>query len=356
MNKQNGTPNPFYNYNNLFSRQALFNFIIGERGVGKTYGILKKVVKDFTKALANGDRNPPQFIYLRRYKTELKNFKSIFDPLIANKVIEEERLVVVGNKVLIDNQVAGYAFPVSTAATLKSSSFPFVNTIIFDEFIIDRGTYHYLTNEVDKFLECYETIARLRDVKVFFLGNAVTIANPYFDFFNLSLPYDGEFKMFKDGLICVNYIKNEVYRALKKETKFGRLIAETNYAAYAIDNQMLRDNSNFVVHKSGICTPILTLVISGKPYGLWQGTYPKSVSSDHKLEGVMVFYWSEDYDPNCKEVFAVHENDHDSLSQLYWSNRLIFDRVARLYSSGRVFFDNMLVKSKVLSIILPTNS
>ena len=39
----------YYNYNNLFSRNAMFNFIIGERGVGKTYGILKKAVKDFIK-------------------------------------------------------------------------------------------------------------------------------------------------------------------------------------------------------------------------------------------------------------------------------------------------------------------
>ena len=32
----------YYDYNNLVSHNALFNFIIGERGTGKTYAILKK--------------------------------------------------------------------------------------------------------------------------------------------------------------------------------------------------------------------------------------------------------------------------------------------------------------------------
>ena len=43
----------YYNYNDLFSYNAMFNFVIGERGVGKTYGILKKCVKDFINTMNN---------------------------------------------------------------------------------------------------------------------------------------------------------------------------------------------------------------------------------------------------------------------------------------------------------------
>ena len=38
-------------YNNLFSQNTTFNFIIKERGSGKAYGILKKIVKNKTKDL-----------------------------------------------------------------------------------------------------------------------------------------------------------------------------------------------------------------------------------------------------------------------------------------------------------------
>ena len=92
------------------------------------------------------------------------------------------------DKFYIDNKVFGYGIPLSTANILKSASFPKVKTLIFDEFLIDNGTYHYLRNEVIQFLDVIETIARLRDVRVILLGNAITISNPYFDFFKLSLP------------------------------------------------------------------------------------------------------------------------------------------------------------------------
>ena len=64
----------YYDYNKLYSYNALFNFIIGERGVGKTYGIMKKAVKDFIKTMndkveydesGNKISGPSQFVYLR---------------------------------------------------------------------------------------------------------------------------------------------------------------------------------------------------------------------------------------------------------------------------------------------------
>ena len=47
----------------------------------------------------------------------------------------------------------GYALALSTSNILKSTSFDGVTTIIFDEFIIDKGCYHYLQNEVESMLE-----------------------------------------------------------------------------------------------------------------------------------------------------------------------------------------------------------
>ena len=85
--------------------------------------------------------------------------------------------------------ICGFVLPLSVANILKSTSFNKVSTIIFDEFIIDKGCYRYLANEVEQFLDMVETIARLRDVRVLFLGNAISVTNPYFTYFNLTLPY-----------------------------------------------------------------------------------------------------------------------------------------------------------------------
>lgn len=58
------------------------------------------------------------------------------------------------------------------------------------------------------------------------LANPANIyTNPYFLYFNLSLPFNNDIKLFKDGLILLQYMKNEEYRKVKRETKFGKLIA-----------------------------------------------------------------------------------------------------------------------------------
>ena len=55
----------YYNVDSALSYNALFTMIMGGRGIGKTYSAKKRAIKNF---LTKGE----QFIYLRRYKTELK--------------------------------------------------------------------------------------------------------------------------------------------------------------------------------------------------------------------------------------------------------------------------------------------
>ena len=73
----------WYTYDKVLTYNAMLNFIIGERGVGKSYGIKKHVLKKFKK-------KHKQFIYLRRYDTELR--KSLKDNEFF-KDIELSRLV-----------------------------------------------------------------------------------------------------------------------------------------------------------------------------------------------------------------------------------------------------------------------
>lgn len=169
-----------------------------------------------------------QFAYIRRYKHELKEGVSkFFKSLIKNKEFKGHQLTTKGNTFYCDGQICGYAMTLSTAQDLKGSNFDDIKTIIFDEFIIEEGQKKfYLTNEVVNFLNLIETIARMRDIKVFMLANPANIyTNPYFLYFNLSIPYNTDIKTFKDGLILLQYMKNEEYREAKKQTKFGKLVA-----------------------------------------------------------------------------------------------------------------------------------
>ena len=256
--------NIFYDYQRVLSYNALLNFIIGERGVGKSYGAKKFVAKRFIN-------KHKQFVYLRRFKSELKeamlkNSTPIFFEQIANDPeLKDHKFTNKKDTMYIDGKLCGFAMPLSIANILKSATYDNVDTIIFDEFIIDKGTYHYLQNEVTQMLDVIETVARLRDIRVFFLGNAISSTNPYFTYFDLSLPYNSDIKTFKDGLIVVNYIKNLKYREVKKQTRFGKLIEGTKYGKYAIDNEFLTDSKSFIKKKSPNCKFYFILVIFPPP-------------------------------------------------------------------------------------------
>ena len=131
----------FYDFNKLLSYNALLNFVIGERGVGKSFGAKKFVINDYLK---NGN----EFVYIRRYKTELDNaYEGFFEQLLTTGLFTDHKFKIVASKKKVDkfycdDQVCGYGVPLSTANILKSASFPKVKTLIFDEFLIDNGTYH----------------------------------------------------------------------------------------------------------------------------------------------------------------------------------------------------------------------
>lgn len=328
----------YYNFDKLFSYNFLIAFVIGERGCGKTFNSKVAVLKKFLKT---GE----QFIYIRRYKTELDTALSTFwNDIQYNGYFADHTLKVKKNKMLTefvcDNKVCGYAVPLSTANILKSTAFPNVKTIIYDEFLLDNGgTYRYLKNEVTMMLDVIETVGRLRDIQVIFLGNALSVTNPYFAYWNLELPYNSEFRTFKDGAIVVNYIKNLKYREAKKKSRFGKLIDGTDYGRYAIDNQMLRDNNNFIEKKPSDSVFWAVLVINGQSIGLWESK-------------TGYLYLSPKYDPNTMHKFACDFNDHSEHTVfLNFRDNYYLKLCVEAYKQGLLKFENVKIKNDMTILL-----
>ena len=328
----------YYSLDKALSYNALFNFIIGERGCGKSFGSKNFCIRDF---INHGN----QFIYLRRYKEELDlACQAFFDDIIDAGLYEDSVFEIKGGKKLtkfyMDGELIGYGIALSTSNILKSTAFPKVKTIVFDEFILDVGTYHYLKNEVTKLLDAYETVFRLRDGRILFLGNAVSIDNPYMNYFNLTLPYNSEFKTFNDGAILVNYIKNMEYREKKRESRFGKLIDGTDYGKYAIDNEMLRDNQDFIEKKGKNPVYWNNIIVNGKTYGVW-----------HNRQNGRV-YISEDFEPSSKFSFAMTIDDHTPDSKYISIRKNSYMQVIiEYYKNGDLYFENQSIKNNFMKLI-----
>lgn len=283
---------------------------------GKTYGASEFVTRDFIK-------RDNQFAYIRRYKSELKQaIPSFYEPLVINNEFPNHKLRTYHSKFYVDDNIAGHAMTLSTAQDLKSVNFSKVKNIIFDEFIIEEGQKkYYLQNEVIIFLNLLETLGRMRDIRVFMLGNPANIySNPYFLYFDLSLPFNNDIKLFKDNMILLQYMKNEEYRTAKRQTKFGKLIAGTSFEDYAINNKCLNENKNFIEKKSGTAKFSFAFIYKSEYFGVWNDF------TNGKI------YVSFNYDKNSPFIFATTLDDHSP-------NTLLMSR-ARKYNCWKIFIEN----------------
>lgn len=333
----------FLDFNKILSYGSFLTFCCAERGVGKSYGAKKFIVNHFKKT-------GKQTIYVRRYNKELNEaLMKKGTPIFFNQIKDEfPNDTLNNNKELLycNKEICGFAVALSTANILKSSTFENVDTIIYDEFIIDKGCYHYLQNEVTQMFELIETAFRLRNGRVLFLGNAISITNPYFIELNLSLPYNSEYKIFKkddkgNPLITVYYGKNLAYREAKKGTRFGQLIANTNYGKYAIDNEFLRDSKAFIGKKTKDSKFFFILKLSNKNIGVW---------IDYKQTKMFLSY---DYDPNCPIIFSINSEDHDENTILIRTRTSTFFRsIIEYYRSANLYFENQQIKNQVMNVLV----
>lgn len=195
-------------------------------------------------------------MYIRRYDNELKALfsKDYFLDIKAQYPTHKFRSD--SKKFFIDGEVVGYAKRLTEAQDLKSASFDDVTTIIFDEYAIEKNKRYYLPNEGMIIAGLLDSVIRNRDnVKIFFIMNAVQDIefSPLFSFFGLTLPYGKDIKLFKNNLILVQYMKNYEFRSQRSQTLIGQLMQDTPYFDYAIDNQILGKNSDFIEKKSRLC-------------------------------------------------------------------------------------------------------
>lgn len=185
--------NNYYNISHLLKDypDAYYYVAFGERSNGKTYSALNYALERYFK---HGE----QFAYIRRFGEDVKrkNLQTLLAAHVENGIIEElsggmfSLVNYTGGKfiaysydetngnIVNDKQPMGYAFDLNAMEHHKSTSYPKVTTIIFDEFLSRQG---YLANEFVLFMNTLSTIIRDRmNVKIFMIGNTVNKYCPYF--------------------------------------------------------------------------------------------------------------------------------------------------------------------------------
>lgn len=315
----------YYNPNKMLSYNRILNFIIGARGIGKSYSMKVHPIKRFLK---HGE----QMIYLRRYKGELKKITNYFND-VANEFPEHE-FKIKGRQMLIDGKLFGWAIPLSAWQSEKSNAYPNVTTIIFDEFIREKDKSGYLPNEVGALLNLMDTVFRTRDnVRCVCLSNSVSVVNPYFLYFNLVPDIGRRYNAYEDILIEIPESKD--FSEERRKTRFGRLIDGTEYGDMSLDNTFVNDSSVFIEKRSKESKFVFSIVYNGLTMGVW---------IDNQ-RGLM--YLSPEHDPTTKNKFALTTDDlnETSLLMLGWRDNYYLKKLVGCFMNGVLRFDNQVFRN-----------
>lgn len=325
----------YYDSHDLMTRNAMFNFVVGGRGTGKTFDSKRYRIRHFLKT-------GRQFIYLRRYKTELEDKDTFFGDIIREGYFPGYEFKVDGMRGYVRSAVPEDTKPedappwrlmcffvtLSTALTKKSVPYPLVDFIIFDEFIIDKGNLHYLPDELKQFQDFYNTVDRFEDrVKVMFLANAVSIMNPYFIGLNLHPRKGARFTKAANGYIMIEMVSSDRFRAFVDSTRFGQMIKGTSYYDYAVSNTFHDDSDVMVKQKSDAALFRWAFSFDGREIGIW---------TDFQ-EGV--YYVCAKVPPNAM-CFVLTKDDMQPNLMMVEKSSPVLRVLKRYYMYGCVYFDS----------------
>lgn len=325
--------NGFLNVEKIVSYNQPFNFVVGGRGTGKTYGFLEYVIEKNKK-----------FIYLRRTQTQsdiiskdgFSPFKSLnrdkgwkiksfpiskYTSAFFNCEEDEKgKLIPAGN-------VLGYSCALSTFSSLRGFDASDVEFIIYDEFIPER-TEKVMKNEATAFFNAYETIARNREMqsgeilRAFCLANSNDVANPIFSELNLidlvlKQIEDGKelYLNKKKGLLIITLMKSPISQ-LKSEHVLYKLTRDSSFYRMSIGNAFSENIPSII--KSENLIEYIPFCAVGEICFYKHKTERKFYCTTHKSGSPQTFTSSESDLKRFRQRYRY-------LWETYISNTLIFE-------------------------------
>lgn len=334
----------YYSPQRVLSCNRIFNYVLGGRGIGKSFGWKEYVVKKFLE-------KKKQFIYSRRFQIDIDKTAPYYFDDIAQKY-NEHCFQYKGGIFFIDGEIAGFAIAVSQYIKLKSVSYPDVDTIIFDEFITENCDYlggvKQPLLEPELCLNFYQTIARgfnqpiRTEVKFIFISNAVSINNPHFLYHDLDKKLIDGGKFILTDSICLEIaesaeIKNEI-----ENSQLGKLMKNTRYGNYSMNNEFYLDSNEFIegdIPKH--CRYVFTISYDKWTLGVW------------KNDNTSTYYITEKYDPSCLINYSLNNSSHKTNTVLIQQNKSkpSVKLLKLAYENGLVRFQNQRCKNILLTFL-----
>lgn len=263
--------NGFIDFDKLMKNDTnIYKFIIGARGIGKTFGCLKYLID-------NAKRTGNKFVYMRRTQTQVdlirtpelnpfnaleyelgKDYSFILKAINKNVSGIYESVYNADKNIYEPSNIPlGYIIALSTIANIRGIGGNDIDYIFYDEFV---GELHEkpIKSEGLAFLNALETIGRNRELKniqplkVICASNSVNLGNPIFielkfiTTIEKAIKNNYDFINLKDRLTSIYIIKDNPISLKKKETALYKLSGTGSFSEMSLDNSFTKENFEMV--------------------------------------------------------------------------------------------------------------
>lgn len=336
----------YYDGTKAVSYNCPITMVCGERSLGKTYWFKRRAIR---RALDHGCTH----IYMRRYDEQVKSLlrkrNNYFLDIVANDEFPgwefrtNSRIMEYRRPEWKSWKTLGYFMALSTYENEKSGFDPHTDTIIYDEFIKENKRIPYITNEPSALYNLWETIDRREDrVKLYLLGNAADLVNPFFLEWRVTLSEDTpRYTRWHDNMVLLDYARStEAFAERSQQSMIGRVTAKSSYDSYARQNQFADLNDDFIRKtKPGNAIHICTFAYQNDVLGVWldasQGEY--QIMSGAPSDG--------------KPVYTITRADmRPNLIMLRRSEPML-KTMSRMYRAGFIFFDRVRTRERFLDML-----
>jgi hypothetical protein len=336
-------PQKLLNMKDLDGEDPSIYIVTTNRSAGKTTSFLKKSLQDFNK-------NGAKLVVIYRFTYELSSCPDIFKDVLNLYPNLGEKMTAIPHarglfyEMFLDDVSFGYAVSLSNPDALKKYSpiFADVQHMLFDEFQSETG--RYVTKEVEKFQSIYLTIARgggqqSRHVKVYMLGNMVSIMNPYFIKFGIHKRIKDNTNFMRGNGWVAEFGFNESASNAIKNNSFFKAFQDEDYMSYSTEKVYLHDADIFIEKPKGRAKYICTIVHDGTQYGV----------REYFDEGVV--YVSHKPDTSCKQIIAFKASDHNQNTIMLGHYSYLWKNIKDAFNNGYLRFDDMKAKSAIFDIL-----
>lgn len=330
----------YFDYRPVMSYGTKTVVVIGARRIGKTYGAKKYCTKKriYKKELTAWLRDHDE----ARKRLAMNDGQRFFSDYIKEFKDKEGNPAtgsIRGETIYFNGDTLGYLMPCSTFQNYKGNDFQDIKTIVYDEFIPEKGKFKDENKTWEFINSMYTILSTRRDAKAILLANALDRGDAILDLFGFKINDFGIY-INREKDVALHYCDNSPEFNKARETSIvGKWIKDTIYEDNLFHNQFADDTQLFYDKRPSKC--ILMFRLSD------------GENSARVYYKDQMLYVSEDFDREGKTICYVHDiRAVDTRHQLIPPS--LRKNLSNCYNSGYVRFKSPLQKNLYIKFIKTT--